>query len=327
MNIKDVLSKIKKNHQDKSDIIFENEKLEIVIGQWLGVIPYPWTNVKLTQNIHEKIKEMVLDILIKVGNSSFKKCVINYLEPNIITFLCDGKVLKMIFKTKNFESNYAELDVLCDNENKTYIYKNDGGEVDLSLQNYTIYNLDNGNRYYRYLSFYSSYFILENQDMALSVTIDRSTEDYSHFSFQPHHLDHEEDIEKYLLSLSFPIDMIDFSLKMEELLGKSIFKYPKIELELVHKNENVKREIIDGFLFHFGELITSVITRNGASVIIDSNGNWTYETNKFIIKQKAGSSSYSVEISEQEMPLFVDEEQYYMASSDVDEVKKLIRKL
>ena len=81
------------------------------------------------------------------------------------------------------------------------------------------------------------------------------------------------------------------------------------------------------FLFHFGELITSVITRNGASVIIDSNGNWTYETNKFIIKQKAGSSSYSVEISEQEMPLFVDEEQYYMASSDVEEVQKLIRKL
>lgn len=34
MNIKDVLSKIKKNHQDKSDIIFE-KKIRNCYGQWL----------------------------------------------------------------------------------------------------------------------------------------------------------------------------------------------------------------------------------------------------------------------------------------------------
>lgn len=122
---------------------------------------------------------------------------------------------------------------------------------------------------------WGSYFIVINRNNKLTFSvsdIDRT------ISGSLHRLDNEEELEKYLTSLTFPVQIDEVYKKICEITLLNPSEYGSFCLE-VSKLENSGTKIIstDVVLLKDGNLEKFGMTVNNKTVFLDNKGNWSYK--------------------------------------------------
>ena len=361
MKFKD-LFKVKKEKKDnlKNDqevldvpkVEFANLELQGTIGQWLGVLSSrqsvgnSFFSVSTHLSVEELIKKVNISekqwkevetkfaILLKLaGIPSTETCILGNLNKDDGTFEC-------VFKNSEEDANIAirwgdmldywpELTISYQNESKTYDYfeETKDNPMQLRLNHYKIKNPTNGNSCYRYLSEYTSYFTLKSGEYSLKIEIKRpesvNTYEVSNYTFR---LENEEELQKYLLNLTFPLDINEVYKKIREISVSAVEEYPSFKLKVTKELDEKNIKITDMMILKDGQLENFIMTKEGKTIEIDSVGNWTYNSQELNVSQNdKGNVSYMVNlVSKEELGSLIEPlEQYNEVSQEVEQVRKL----
>ena len=199
----------------------------------------------------------------------------------------------------------------------------------MELQSYTIKNSENGNSCYRYLSPYKAYFTLENGEYCFLIEIDRpksiKVDVFSNYVFR---LKNEEQLQQYLLGLTFPLKIDEVYNKICEISTNCVEEYPNFEIRVERKIDKKNNKKTDLISLKHGRFNQFIITKNGITISIDNNGNWSYDSQKFIISQNNnGNINYSLNStsSDELFNVATPFEHYNEVSQEVEKVRKLTK--
>ena len=331
MRLKNILNK-RKQAESKLNVpkvIFEDPELQINTGLWLGVISpqqiYNATSFKGTtkKSIISKKKEKEISIkfgqlLSSIGINNSETCT-----------LYDGK--KLSFKC-HFENKDEDADIILKlddamliidygNEKISYNYFMEENEraAELLLESIIIKN--NNYTFKRYFFTFDALLFLENDDYTLQIKIDIPESIHKqHWDRYIFKLNNEDELQRYLQSLTFPIDIKEVYKKVLEISLDPTETYPIIKLDVTNR-ENGK--VTDTILFRYGNLIKfTTTTEDDKTISIDGEGNWSCTTPRFSLNQFEGEISYSIHISTDELAdLPHPSEQYDTINDEVEEVR------
>jgi len=104
-------------------------------------------------------------------------------------------------------------------------------------------------------------------------------------------LPNEEEVKKYLLSLTFPINITEVYTNLYNL---SLINYDSINnlsirVEKINENHSV---ITDEIIINNDKLDLLTVTKNGKTITLDNDGNWTYVYKKLVVN---GNSSDEID--------------------------------
>lgn len=284
-------------------IIFEEPTLQFAIGQWLEVLPTVvvtnFLSIKRRKILDYKslmkskmigkselsLVSMVFGMLLKkIGIENKEVCVLNNFDEEKFTFDCNltksNEKIAMFIRWEDYVEFGPELTITTDRYEKTYDYSKNynNKSMTLVLRYYTLKNKQNNNECFRYLGDNSTSFKLKNGALELSINV-YAPYDYilSESTEGKFRLKNEEEFEEYLLSLSFPIDILSvYNMFLKTCLDEGI-KYPSIEIK-VEKSDDKK--LIDLLSLKHGELSNFILTRNGKTISFNKYGEWYYESER-----------------------------------------------
>lgn len=284
----------------------------------------------------KKLEEIVtkFGLLLKlVGIDNAETCTLNQFDRDNFSFNChfnnSGNDANISLRWGDMIDFGPEFIIDYQNESKNYEYWKESEEKStrLNLQYYTIKNTENGNSCSRYLSPYSISFTLQNGEYTFSIDIDRpesiKADVFSDYTFK---IKNEEQLQQYLLGLSFPFEINDVYKKICEISIDSITEYPNFNLKVVRKIDEKKNKITDMLSLTHGQLKKFIITKDGRTIAIDSDGNWSYDSPKLIVSQSdKGDINYTLNSLPSDELLNVANpfEQYNEVNKEVEQVKIL----
>ena len=352
MNIKNVLKeknfnnrqtlnilKDKKEILDVPKVIFKDSELQFTIGQWLGILSSQknWVNSHFAIYKYLKAKkfreiEKKFGLLLKMtGIENTETCILSQFNKNNFSFNChfnnsdnDANISLRWGDMIDFNS---ELIINYQNECKTYDYWTEYGEntTRLKLQDYTIKNPENENSCYRYLSTYKIYFTLTNGKYSFLIEIERPESikadifgDYD-YVFR---LENEDQLQQYLLGLTFPLEIDEVYKKICEISTNSVDKYPNFKIEIKRKIDKKKDKTTDMIYLEHGQLKKFIITKNGKTIEFDESVNLSYNSHNLYVNQdhKDATNNSLNSISGDELTSFE-------LRQEIEQVKKLAKNM
>lgn len=367
MNIKNILNRRKKTTENETvniskveheldvpKVVFEDLELQATVGQWLGIL----SSLKCRENsssiiyTHLSVEELMkkvdiptakfdeietkFGLLLKLaGIDNTETCTLNQFDKDKFSFNChfnnSGNDANISLRWGNMLDDGPEFIIDYQNESKTYEYwaETEKKPTRLVLQQYTIKNTENGNSCFRYLSPYNVSFTLQNGEYSLSIDIDRpesiKADVFSDYTFR---IKNEEELNQYLLGLSFPFEINEVYKKICEISIDSIVEYPNFNLEVKRKMDKKTNKITDMVSLNHGQLKKFIITKGERTIAIDSDEKWSYVSPKLSVSQNdkvdinySLNSISSAELLNVASPF----EQYNEVNKEVEQVKILTK--
>lgn len=242
---------------------------------------------------------------------------------------------KIIIQYRDYCDMYPMIITDKDNVKTGYnikIYDREKDDIRLNLV-FTEKVYSDSVRYRRDYSYASSIFEIFNSDYNLKLEICRPSSTDMKLEGK-YILDNEEELVKYLLSLSFPIGIDEVYRNLSsEYLG-DISKYTSFKLEVNKYNwSKFKYEMTDLIDLYKGRWEKFGMTEYGQTIMLDKDGNWSYrllETDSlvnFSMNRNDGSASYTVKTNSKinaDNCTFA-QDNISFAENEVDSVKKLVR--
>lgn len=348
------IPKVEKEILDVPKVVFEDLELQITVGQWLGVLSsqQSFGNSGLTIYTHlsaeelmkkvnipaEKFEEIVtkFGLLLKlVGVDNAETCTLDQFDKDNFSFNCHfnnrSDDAKISLRWGCMMDSSPAFNIDCLTENRTYNYYEEYQDepTRIKLQHYTIKNPENGNSCYRYLSPYRIYFTVTNGEYSFSIEIERpesiKVDFFSDYVFR---LENEEQLQQYLLGLTFPLEINEVYKRICEISTSSVNDYPCFKIEVKRKLDEENNKTTDMVSLNHGQLKTFIITKGGRTITIDSDGNWSFDSPKLIISQSdKGNINYSLNSIPSDELLTAPSpfEQYSEVSQEVEQVRKLTK--
>lgn len=318
--------------KNEPKVIFKNMELQIVIGQWLGVLPTVNFNEHLFQNIDsgtilknngltksqkEKIDFLFGQILKQIGVSENEVCIVTDLKQNNFCFkvyLKNGRCLNMQIVVDENKEFLSELKVDWGKKIETY-FLSVTKLASLNLQCYELISSINGNKCLRNFSLDLASFNLENNGNNLSIVVTRpENEELQKRLAVIFRLGDEKELERYLLEASFPLVIDDVIKKLRECLSSNdLSVYPRISIRIFKKDKE-KVFVTDLIEIKYGKVIKVKKTQGSKTVSWDINGSWSYHEDFAFGLEKNGC-----QIKPQEI--------FDFNSSEVEMIRRLIRDL
>lgn len=340
---------------DVPKVIFKNIILEVTIGQWLGIfsslVGRGNSEFKIyTHLAAEELMEFLspsskdLDIvalkfgalLKSIGVDSSETCVLGDFDKDKFTFKChfdnSGEDVSMKASWGDGIDFGPELTIESEKASKTYDYISEYKErpASLHLQHSTIKNPDNDSSCYRFMSPYSLSLSLSNGSHNLELNISRPNynvddprrdEDFV--------LKNEDELRQYLLGLSFPINIGEVYKDICRISIDSVRSFPKFKLIVKEKTDKDKEKITDMVSLSYGNLEKFVMTKDGRTIGLDGDDNWSYGLGNLSLSQQDGAVSYSLSAVPQKEFLAVASpfEQLDKANKEVNQAKVYVKSI
>lgn len=340
---------------DVPKVIFKDINLEVTIGQWLGIfsslVGRGNSEFKIyTHLAAEELMEFLrpsssdLDtvalkfgaLLKSIGVDSSETCVLGNFDKDKFAFKChfanSNEDVSMKASWGDGIDFGPELTIESEKESKTYDYISEYKErpASLHLQHSTIKNPDNDSSCYRFMSPYSLSLSLSNGSHNLELNISRPNynvddprrdEDFV--------LKNEDELRQYLLGLSFPINIGEVYKDICRISIDSVRSFPKFKLIVKEKTDKDKEKITDMVSLSYGNLEKFVMTKDGRTIGLDGDDNWSYGLGNLSLSQQDGAVSYSLSAVPQKEFLAVASpfEQLDKANKEVNQAKVYVKSI
>ena len=348
-------SKINTNDSDIPTVIFDDLELQVKVGQWAEmftskkVSKYPELSIYSYLDADELIKKVdipqdLLDmiskefgrILAQMGVDKDEVCTITNLNKKDFSFDChfknnnNNKVSRISLRWGDFMDNFPSITIQDERKQEKYDYipKYEEKPSKLIKRTTTLYR--GNNSLYRYLYGYDTMFRLsnENQSLQLDVTRPDSITEHGYDGYQ-YRLNNEEELQNYLLDLAFPIDIAEVYNNISKIALGPINDYPEIKIVAQKKIDEKNSITTDEIILNYGKLDKFTITKNGRTISIDKDGNWSFASPKVTINNsKDGKVDYRLNLdSYEELIKNIGVDQFSPASEEVAQVKQLTKTL
>lgn len=340
---------------DVPKVIFKDINLEVTIGQWLGIfsslVGRGNSEFKIyTHLAAEELMEFLrpsssdLDtvalkfgaLLKSIGVDSSETCVLGNFDKDKFAFKChfanSNEDVSMKASWGDGIDFGPELTIESEKASKTYDYISEYKErpASLHLQHSTIKNPDNDSSCYRFMSPYSLSLSLSNGSHNLELNISRPNynvddprrdEDFV--------LKNEDELRQYLLGLSFPINIGEVYKDICRISIDSVRSFPKFKLIVKEKTDKDKEKITDMVSLSYGNLEKFVMTKDGRTIGLDGDDNWSYGLGNLSLSQQDGAVSYSLSAVPQKEFLAVASpfEQLDKANKEVNQAKVYVKSI
>lgn len=335
------MGSIKKSYSKNSGkslptVIFNNcNELELLLGNWLGNSNKPWEFMGILMYklgiLHDE------DVVVEIFNYSKE-------DNSFYCMLNDGRIYTMRFKNLNIKGFNPEIELgIC---NEKYIYecipmKNIELDMRIFKKAYSIYQ--NGICFTRYLSMENVVFNIDNGKYILEFGVSKPSDITLPLfdgmgNYSKYELENEDMLVKYLTSLKFPISIVDVYKDICKISLGDVSEYPRVLLKVSKKSFTTGNRVIDLIHLEKGNLENFGMTINGTNrvVLIDKDGNWSYEMNnddslvKISLVENTNKINYNIcisnNISLDDVKSLV-ESNMIDASKDVNDTKVLVRKI
>lgn len=175
-------------------------------------------------------------------------------------------------------------------------------------------------------------------DLKIVKPIDIVLPLYENGRYAKYRLGNENEIESYLVNLSFPTSIVDVYKEICELLGNNMGIYPEFRLCLSRKDDAGEIKLTDMIDLKDGNLEKFGMSDGVRTIFVDKDDNWSYEVNgEEPVLKKLTIKSISDEIvcdfhlsSGYEICAYVNyfiENEANVANKEVENIRKLTRKM
>ena len=329
------------NYTDKID--FNSFKLELMIGNWLGILDANQTTSEYDIDINPiadperiikvmkknnitredlgQIAETFKNLLTATGISKEEYCYLSNYNNNDLSFKCyqeSGHKLNMSLKYEEPLIEKSKLIIQDGNEKKVYVFLPAFGEYpnQLCLYSKCLTTKNNINCSIDYLTPNIVAFALYNKQYYLSIAIKgKNNDEFNELRNNIFQLKKEDEIRQYLLSLSFPTNIFNVYKKLHNFYLNPITDYQKIEIKVTKHINKGNTKTTDWLKIEDGLITQAIITKNETTISIDKDGNWSYNTPKLQVKEENGIIDYNVKFFKNE----------YITSQPIPDILKRIR--
>jgi hypothetical protein len=234
---------------------------------------------------------------------------------------------------------YPEVIISTDEYKKSYAcqYSMETKKEYLRLQWQSIKNPDNGNTFYHLLSRYSC-------QLSVGKEIDGAAYEFSIYASKPDtiaesgfitpdgdfELKNTEELQKYLLGLSFPISIDEVYKRLCEISLSPVSKFPSLTLKGTKKVGEEEPKTTDLVVMVDGEIKEFAMTKNGDTISVGESGEWSCESDHYSVSQdEKGNVTYSIiSIPEKELfELSPVSDRYTVTKIKVEAVKNKVKSL
>ncbi len=346
---------IKENVNKTSNVptvIFEDKELQVKVGQWAEMLTskrishIPGLSIythfdadelirsaAIPRELYDKIANEFERILLKAGIQPDETCIISDYDKDNFSFNChlknSDKDKKISLRWGDPIDNLPEIIVQDESKEESYEYypEYDNKPSNLLLRFQTLYR-DN-NSLFRYLYGYDTMFRLSDGSKKLQLDVTRP--DYiteAGYDGYQYRLNNEDVLKEYLLGLSFPVDISEVYKRISEIALDSIKDYPEIKIVATDVIDE-KTATTDEIKLRYGKLEKFTISKNGKTISIDKNGNWTVTSPKVSInKSHDGKINYSLNMdSYEELIANLGVNQFTIATEEVSNIKQFVKTL
>lgn len=296
---------VKDNHDideflEVPSVVFEDVNLQIKVGQWLEVLygvktigdnTFSFSTSLSTEDfiingvledklVLNKVNQIFGEVLCFVGIDKNETCVINnYNEEDFsfdIELVNSSSKARVSLRFGSFMDSSPEFIIDYNNVKRKFDYSglSKEGKIQMSLQDYTIYNSLNGNSYCKLLSPWSSYDIVYNKDIKYRLIVGNpvsiSFNESRNYTF---FLENNEDLQKYFLDLKMPVDFNDLFkniLIICNISEEDLCKIPIFELSMITLEDGKEVNVVNQIDLKNGVLSKFVFSKDG--VIVSSDG-------------------------------------------------------
>lgn len=301
-------------------VIYKGYDLQVFIGKWISQSSY--------ENIEDLEKTLANfgTVLSLIGINPNETCIIDELNEQEQSFHCHLKEanedMKMSLDNGDGQDFGPELEIIEENGKRVYEYypERSTRALRVALRQQIIQNEEN---VYKKDSHYYTVDITAGNatnDIAIKINPVVEADDFT--------LPNERKLQKYLLGLTFPVEMSEIYPKIVELFQNEIEEYPTFSLQIKKKMNIQKDEIVDAIFLNYGNLDKYIATRDGKQITYSGNGSWNYNTPTIEInRNQEDKISYKLEdasfeeLAEMTSPAI----QYQEVVKEVENVKVLAK--
>ena len=362
ISIKSIISKLKGEKSNNIDYIItdgcpkvniDDKELAITLGQWMGCLPDSLKSTKgdvsiitsmtpqellkrkrITEDDYDLINSKFGKILKLAGFGEGNNCVLNNFNDDDLSFNCSfsgsGDVANMRVRFGSWLDEGPTLIINFDEIKTVYNYWTYSDERPANLEvQYIEKKLDNqGRKFYRYMSPYSYYADVYDDNYRLYVQIEYP--DKNNENKDKNLYINEETMESLLSQITFPADLENICQKVSNGLNVDPKSLPTISIKvkkMVEKNNDV---VIDEVLYKNGMLTKLIITKYGKTITLSNFEQWSYKTEDYDISQM---NNKSVSYGFTNMPIdkletmLSPKEMVNVASQEVENVRTLAKTL
>jgi len=315
-------------------IIFNDcNELELLLGDWLGNNKSSYENMGL--------------LMYKLGivqdeNVIIQICKYRKEDNSFYCIVDSGQIYQIRFKNLNVKEFNPEIEVSVCNEKFTYecipMNMNELG-MRVIQKSYSIYQ--NGITYIRYLSMDNALYVVDNGRYVLEFGVSKPKEMTlplfdGQGNYSKYKLNNEEDLVSYLISLDYPLSVIDVYNDIKRISLGDVNEYPRLLLKISKKNLKLGNKVTDLIHINNGVLDNFGISVNGRVIMLDKDGNWSYESDdnsssiKISLDENTNKINYNICVNNYEnldnVKLLV-ESNMNDANMIVSDTKRLVRKV
>lgn len=327
-------------------VSFEDARLELIVGQWLGILPAYKSiggedlSIMVPLDEGELAKKAVIprkqlenielafgEVLKKAGIDQNEVCALYNFDREKMTFKChlgiSDKEASIQLEWGDMIDTAPTLIIALNGVTKTYEYY--AGTRRMYLSRCVRVN-ETGCEYSRNFEIYRAYFNLENSQFRLSLEVKRPygvEGDYT--AFYSYSLEKEREIEEYLSSLSLPIQIQEVYRHIHAIMGDAINAYPTFGITIEKCLENGEHEMIEEVFLSYGELENFMVTNEDRSIAFNKDGDWTYRKGKLTVRKENVAINYYLDSIEKAEDLreFSPYEEYDEAKTHVEKAKTM----
>ncbi len=345
----------KRNKMVKSDdavskspyIIFNDLKLQITIGQWLGVLK-SLKSQSLTStsiDIEDLMKEVGVSkkdlVLIAHEFAALLKGIVEDINETYVfsdfnekdlTFKCHlekaNRDVNMSIKFGSVIDGFPKLTIDTEKNSKVYEYygKYDDKPARLTLHCYNLKNPNNGNELYRYLSPFSLNYTLTSGNYDLTINIDNPEEgSLNGVGSYVYRLTKEQELEQYLLDLSLPNDIFEVYHKIRELDTIPFVRHLEFVIKASKKLDKENIKTTDIVSFEEGKLKKLTKTYKDKTISV-SEVSWSYETPSLVVAEQDGKYILTLN-SEDDLKNLKPVTDFESVKQEVEQIRVLARTL
>lgn len=303
--------------EDNSNIIFKDIYLQLLVGNWLGILDetndtmqkaynvsyrYKYANLsneKLRRKVHIskhkliEVNKRFREVLNTLGIDANEICVLDNFNETNDTFNCHfenkNEDLKINLNFGDVMGFNKKISIKHNNEEQVYDYVNQNDSFTLKIYHINIKNPKNDNIYTRTYNQFFSDISIENDDYKIDLHISNpkelSFEELKNYNFI---LNNEDKIREYLLDLEFPIEINKLYKDISSFLRPNPTAiYSTFKITINKKSNVYDLKVTDQIILKNGKLEKVIITRNDSNrITIDNKNNyWKYENDNLTVSQ------------------------------------------
>ena len=286
--------------------------------------------ISIPKELLEEIGKEFGSILKRASVDKDEICTLTNLDEKNFSFNCHleraNKDAKITLRWGDPIDEPAHFTYEDQDISSTYEYFYFRGErpSELTLTSYTIN--DGEKAFNRKLFSHIAYFIVADDKHNLSITIRKPAT--NGYSSEKYRLNNEDELQEYLLNVALPVDIDELYKRIRDISLGDISEYPEIHI-IAKDITNGEDKITDEIVLVGGDLYVHTNTKNGRTITIDGNGNWTFSNSKVLIeKSNDGKVSYTLNMdSYDELVSNLARNQFVQASEEVQDVKQYTKSI